>query len=417
MAELYNYQRQALQELIKGKHIIIAPTGSGKGAVAMLWAEAKCKQTGKRKVLVVTTASKSHMNPTDYHIDAERWCAPSFLSSLSSLSVVSWAKFAAWVSEHWGHLDEWVVVLDEIAAVKAGVSSNRGRAFLKLAKYNPSWAGFTATPGENWLHFYPYLQACNLCRNKTQFMHDYANVQTRRGFPEVVSWRHEDRLRYLWGKVSYAPDVSQMLAELPEATHRVVEFKKPQSYTKILKTRQTSSGELLDTTMKLCHTLRQECFTKDKQEWVRDFVENLGDRAVIFYSYIAEGDKLEELVRKALPKSAKVWRIDGRHKDIPTEDTIGERDVVLCQWQSGSEGLNLQYIPYWISTTPTYSYSVSKQAQGRVLRIGTKRPVWYYYLKTTGTIESAIYKALKTKRDFSEANWCIENNIIMEGEE
>lgn len=411
--KMYNYQKQAVQALLGGKHIITAPTGSGKGAISMVYADMACKRTKKNKVLVVTTASKAHMTPTDYELDREKWCGKNLQSSLS---VISWAKFSEWVDTHWGELSEWVVVLDEIAAVKNGVSSKRGRAFLKLAKRNPDWAGFTATPGENWLHFYPYFAATGQVKNKTQFLNRFAQVQTFKGFPEIIGWRDEHALKKMWGNVSYAPDVSQMTRELPRATHKVVEFKKPSAYNKVLKTRQTSSGELIDNVMKLCHTLRQECFTKDKMEWAKDFIENLGENAVIFYSYIDEGDKLEQVISKVLPKGARVWRVDGKHHEVPTEDTAGERDVILCQWQSGSEGLNLHWARYWVSTTPTYSYSTSVQARGRVLRIGSKKPVFYYYLKTKGTIEDDIYKALKHKQDFSAEVWATKNNLIKEEE-
>lgn len=418
MPSLYSYQQESVAQLLAGKHFIIAPTGMGKGAISMVYAAKRCEETGKSKVLVVTTASKAHMVPNDYELDLRQWCpsSPLLKSLSSSLVVISWAKLSAWTNANWKSLDEYVVVLDEIAYAKSGVSSQRGKAFLKLTKRNPDWAGFTATPGESWLHFYPYFTACNLVRNKTSFMAEYANVQTFKGFPEIVGWRNEDKLRRMWAAISYAPDASIALQELPKETHRVVGFSKPKGYSMVLKTRQTIDGEFLDTTMGLCHYLRQLCFTKDKEQWVKDFLENLGERAIIFYSYIEEGDKLENIVSKVLPKGAKVWRIDGRHHKIPTEETCGKRDIVLCQWQSGSEGLNAQYINYWVSTTPNYSYSTSTQARGRIQRIGAKHPKFYYYLKCEGCIESDIYKALHDKRDFATEEWCASNNIITKEE-
>ena len=117
---------------------------------------------------------------------------------------------------------------------------------------------------------------------------------------------------------------------------------------------------------------------------------------------------------KALPKGAKVWRIDGKHHDIPTADTIGEKDMVLCQWQSGSEALNLQFLHYWVAVELCYSYSTANQARGRIRRLGQKHPQWYGYLLTENTIEQDILKCLKEKGEFSEATWCISKNIIKE---
>lgn len=763
MPSLYSHQIDAISQLLAGKHIIIAPTGVGKGAISVKWAEKRCEETGKTKILVVTTASKAHMEPNDFEEDIRTWCKPNFLESLDAFKVISWAKLSAWVDENWGSLSEWAIIFDEClpadtkvmtdkgekelssltvgdrvlsynhsthniecktvtrvikkkapknmyrlllsdgttivstgnhphytqdgyknaknikkgdtlyemysmwegsdtridtktkrsvenkresllfqrmwqnvwnktnektmarqkgrtfwrpcevhdlrktnkcertataksfqllkhksillfyllrqkafrrsikkggrnttqegvstnmdkkprderrkwqiqcstekviskikrgqqrlgdgtssvlgaektripnalqaryrqhllqnrgrvrwskpqqpkdkgkgqeegekirgvrvesvevlklgdikrhklyrdpdnvycidvednhnffangvlthncAYAKAGVSSQRGRAFLKIAKQTPDWSGYTATPGETWLHHYPYFQASGLIRNKTSFLNEYATIQTYKGYPEIVGWRNEDRLKGMWAKISYAPDANKVLSELPEQTHKVITFSKPKGYSTVLKTRQklgsNDPDDFLDTTMGLCHYLRQLCFTKEKQEWIRDFVENLGERLVIFYSYIEEGEQLEKICKKVLPRDTKVWRIDGRHHEIPTEKICGERDVVLCQWQSGSEGINLQYISIWLSVSPTYSYSTSIQARGRVRRIGSKKPVFYYYLKCENCIENDVYKALKNKQDFAEKNWCLSNNLITKGEE
>lgn len=412
MPKLYDYQKQCVAQLLAGKHFIIAGTGLGKGAISMVYAAKRCEETGKSRILVVTTASKAHMSPTDYELDLRKWCpsSPLLKSLSSSLSVISWAKLSAWANANWGSLANYVIIFDEVAAVKAGVSSQRGKAFLKIAKKNPDWAGFTATPGESWLHFYPYMTACGLVRNKTSFLAEYANVQTFKGFPEIVGWRHEDELKDMWSRISYAPDTRRALQELPKETHKVIPLSKPKGYQNVLKTRLTADGEFLDTTMGLMHYIRQLCFTKDKEQWLKDFLENLGERAIIFYSYIAEGDKIEEIATKAVP-DAKIWRIDGRYHDIPTVETIGDKDIIICQWQSGSEGLNAQFVDHWVSTTPNYSYSTSLQARGRIQRIGAKNPKFFWYLKCTDCVEEDIYKALHSKSDFAADAWLIGKGI------
>lgn len=385
--------------------------GSGKNPMSMVWAAHKCEETGKNKIVVVTTASKAKL--TDHWDDLCAFC-PSFSNSLSSFSLLSWHKLRAWVDANWRSLGEYVYVFDEIQRAKAGVSSGMGRAFLKITKRTEDWAGFTGTPGDTWLSFYPYLQACDLVRNKTTFLNTYASMQTYKGYPEIIGWRNEERLKDMWASISYAPDTSKVMAELPDQTHKVVEFKKQPSYNKILKTRTNEDGEFLDTAAAMCAELRRQCFTKDKQEWVKDFVEGLESGCVFFYNFIKTGDTLEEIMQKALPKDAKIWRIDGKHHDIPTADTIGPKDMVLCQWQSGSEALNLQYLHYWCSVEACYSYSTSIQARGRIRRIGQRMPQFYYYLKTTNTIEDDVYKALANKSDFAESNWCVDNNITEE---
>ena len=158
----------------------------------------------------------------------------------------------------------------------------------------------------------------------------------------------------------------------------------------------------------LCAELRRQCFTKEKKQWISDFVESLGQGVVMFYNFIRTGNELEEVVERVLPKGAKIWRIDGKHHDIPTADTIGKYDVVLCQWQSGSEALNLQFLHYWVAVELCYSYSTAIQARGRIKRIGQKNFMRYYYLLTNGTIEQDILKCLKNKSEFSEDVWTAE---------
>ena len=415
MAKLYDFQKQSVSELLSGKSIVVAGCGSGKTAMALVWAEQKCHETGKDKVLIVTTASKSKTG--DFEEEMDEWCSSSFRNSLSSFSVLSWHKLAKWVSQNWKDVSKYVIIFDEIQRGSAGVSSGMGKAFLKITSKNQDWAGFTGTPGDTWLKFYPYFTACGMVKNKTSFLYNYANIQTYKGYPEIIGWRFEDKLRQMWSKISYAPDISKVMSELPSETHKVVEFKKTTSYNKILKTRYNEDGEFLDTAGALCAELRRQCFTKDKQDWVKDFVQDLESGCVFFYNFIKTGDELEKIISKAIPKGAKVWRIDGKHHEIPTSETIGPNDMVLCQWQSGSEALNLQFLHYWCSVEACYSYSTSIQARGRIRRLGQKSPQVYWYLKTDDTIEDAIYDCLHNKGEFSERTWCISNNINVKEED
>ena len=411
MARLFDFQAASINELMAGKHFIVAGCGAGKTAMAVVWANNKCVDTGKRNILVVTTASKSRTG--DFEEEADLWC-PSLRNSLSSFSVLSWHKLRAWVETNWGSLGDYVYIFDEVQRAKAGVSSGMGRAFLKITSQTGDWAGFTGTPGDTWLSFYPYLQACGYVKNKTRFLNDYANVQTYKGYPEIVGWRNEDELKSMWANISYAPDTDRVMSELPEQTHKVFTFRKPTSYNKVLKTRLNADGEFLDTSGALCAELRRQCFTKDKQEWIKDFVDGLESGCVFFYNFIKTGDELERIITPVLHKGARIWRIDGSHHEIPNADTIGPNDMVLCQWQSGSEALNLQFLHYWVAVELCYSYSTANQARGRIRRLGQRHPQWYGYLLTDGTIEQDILSCLKDKGEFSESVWCISKNLIKE---
>lgn len=382
-------------------------TGLGKGFMSLEWA----RRTGRYRVLVVTQASKRDAH--DFESEAQQ-LNQEWYESLSSFEVVSWNGLEKWLKLHHNNLSDYAFIFDEIHRAKRGISSGMGRAFLKITNATHYWTGYTATPGENWLDFYAYFVACKFVRNKTEFVRRFCKVQTFKGFPEIVGYYDEDTLQKWWAAISYAPDTSIVENQLPPATHKVVNFKLPKGYKEVIKTRKDKDGELIETTMGLCHYLRRMCASKAKLEWLSDFIEGLGTNAVIFYNYIEEGDQIEQVVKKVLPKDAKVWRIDGKTHDIPNQSTIGKRDIVLAQWTSGSASINLQFISYWISFTPTYSYTVSIQGRGRIRRIGQSKPQFFYYLKTESGIEKSIYDCLANKKDFSERNWCIDNGISME---
>ena len=402
--ELYPFQRKALANLLGGKKFCIAGTGAGKTSIALHWAKAQ----NKPRVLVVTPASKRDSH--DWENEADAWF-PSWRQSLSSFFVISWQGLGKWWNENKKSLAEYAVIFDETHSAKAGISSQRGTAFLKIAANTDCWTGYTATPGDCWMDFYAYFCACGRIKNKTAFRIRFCNVQTFKGFPEIVGYRETDTLKQWWNEIADTADISEMLAQLPPETHKVIKFDPPKGYKEVLKTRMSREGEFLDTTMGLCCYLRQMCVDEKRLAYIADFIEGLGDRAVLFYNFIKEGEILEETIKKVLPKGAKVWRIDGRSHDIPTEQTCGKRDVILVQWQAGSMGLNLQFVQYWVSVSPTYSYTIFKQAQGRIKRIGQKRNMFFYIMLSCATIEEDIVKCLAQKKDFAQKVWCVQEGI------
>lgn len=420
---LYPYQQTSVEQLLAGKKILYAGMGLGKNPISMVWSAEKCRLTGKHKILVISTPSK--VRTSDHEDDMKDFVGATFYNSLDAFEKTSWHQLYKWVWAHKKDLNDWVVVADEIQRMKAGAGSRMGKSFLHLVSHNEDWAGFTGTPGDRFIDLYAYFQASGLVRSKTQFLQRFCVIQTFKGFPEIIGYREESVLKRWWAQISYAPDTHRALSELPSEQHRVVYFPKPKGYEKVLKMRQKlcSDGTLsedyddfLDNPSKTFQYLRQLCFTKEKQDWLKDFFSDLGEGAVVFYNYRATGNTLEEIAQKALPEGAKVWRIDGSHHEIPTAETIGPRDIVLCQWQSGSEALNLQFLRVWVSVELTYSFSTASQARGRIKRIGQKRSMLFFYLQTKDTIEEDVLKCLHDKSDFSEAVWGIGKGLIKKGE-
>lgn len=408
MLKLYKFQQEAIDELIEGKRLAILPTGAGKTAVMFNW----LKETGKKRVLVVTTPSK--VKSGDMITEAVMWCGQEWVDSLEMFEVVSWYKLKKWCKENNSKLDRWLAVaFDEVAKAK-GYSSGMGVAFRRIADSVIKWSGYTATPGDKWIDLMPYMVAAGEFRNKTEFINRHAIVQNYKGYPEIQRYLDTEHLQDIWDSITTRPDTSQLMKELPSETHKIVEFKAPSGYKKFLKERiDPDTGEYVETAMGVVHKCRQMCFTKEKQEWLSEFIEGLGANCIFFCNYIEEEEKLAEIAKKVLPKGARIWRIDGSHHEIPTAGTIGKYDVVIAHYLSGGEALNLQFMHYWVSVSPNYSLTTSVQARGRIKRIGQKSPMFFYYTYCCATIEEDIMKCLKSKKDFSERVWCAKN---IEGE-
>lgn len=404
--ELYDHQKDAISKLIGGKKFVICGTGMGKTSMMLYW----LKSTGKKKCLIITSAAKAHAH--DIEPEADAWFGSGWRKSLSSFSVISWAIARGtrtqpnWFVQHAKELDDCTIAFDEVHSAKAGISSAQGKVFLQITAHTDFWTGYTATPSTKWIDKYPYFTACKHVRNKTEFLKRFAIVETFRGFPDYVGWNDVSTMEDWWADDSYAPNDKTVKASLPPEKHIGQHFKKPSGYDKVDRTGYDLDGNFIETNSGLRHYLRRMCASKEKMEWIRDFVDGLQTSCVIFYNYVSEGDMLEATIKKD-KTVGKIWRIGGGKHDIPTAQTIYQKDVVLCQWQSGSASLNLQFIDYWVSCTPCDGYIMYVQAKGRIQRIGAKNPKFFYYLKCDGTEEDNIYKNLKERKDFADKEWVI----------
>lgn len=404
-SKLYRFQKQSLSDMfVSGKKFCILPTGAGKTAVMFNW----LKYMNPERVLIVTTASKRDSG--DFEKEADIWCGAGWKNSLVEFEIISWHSLYSWISEHWTTLDEYTYAFDEVHNA-SGANSKMSMAFRGITRRTKSWTGYTATPGDKWIKFAPYFVATNLVRNITCFEGEFTIKKIRPGYAYIMCYRNEEKLEAMWREISTTPDASSVFNELPSETEEIIHFNKPSGYDTIIRNRISEEGKPLDSLMALCHTLRQKCCTTKKLNWVSDFVDGLETNAVFFYNYIDEGNQIIDAIRKKLPKDAKVWRIDGKHHDIPTEETLGPHDMVVAQYSSGSNSLNLQFIHHWVSFSPNYSYTLSIQAKGRIKRIGQQHTMFFYYFKTDDTIEDAIYDCLFNKKDFSEKIWAVEEGL------
>ena len=135
---LYPFQVDTVFALLNNptKHIVVAGVGTGKTAISMVWAQARCTGRGLNKVLVITTASKSKTKDiegrNDFEAEADDFCGRGFRQNLDAFEVVSWNSLHKWVTENKHTVREWVVVADEIQRAK-GWTTRMGKSFIKIS--------------------------------------------------------------------------------------------------------------------------------------------------------------------------------------------------------------------------------------------------------------------------------------------
>lgn len=436
--KLYNYQNKILDAIESGKHLVKADCSAGKTLCSLCWAAC----TGKPNVLVVTTASVRDSRGFEREMDKFCDMFDSWYISLSSFSVVSWSGLNKWLDANWGSLDEWAIIFDEIQRGKAGISSKQGKAMLQICKRTDCWTGWTATPGDKWEDYYAYFTITGYTRTKTEFRKRFCVMQNY-PFPKLLAKKNEEEYMRIKNAIWHEVDSSEMADELPETIHQTIKFKQPTGYKQLMKTHELD-GEFLDNASALAHAARRLCGSKQKLDWLVDFVEGLGSGGIgnkdelcirqssawingadnnvldkirdevkekyhdnnhsvlVFYSYETEREAIEKALKG---KVGKIWNINGKEHDVPMEDTIGKHDVVLAQWQAGAFGLNLQFMNYWVSFSPSYSYTISEQARKRIHRKGQTKICKYWYLVCENTIDEDVYACLKDKKEFDEEMW------------
>lgn len=141
----------------------------------------------------------------------------------------------------------------------------------------------------------------------------------------------------------------------------------------------------------------------EKESALEDFLEGFGDRKlVIFCEYRESIDRVCEL----LTRNSVEWIcLDGRTKDkscwkqFQSDPSI---QVIVCQYQSANAGIDLFAADTILYYEPCLSSNIMEQSRDRIHRIGQSRPCGYVYLLTAGSIEMAIYDALKGYADFGK---------------
>lgn len=167
------------------------------------------------------------------------------------------------------------------------------------------------------------------------------------------------------------------------------------SLTRMSKLRQFCSGFVnVDKTVVSVET--------EKYDVLSDYLDGYEKKLVIFAEFKESIRRIKEVLDK---KQIKHVVLDGAQpnkeiwKDFQNDSTIR---VIVCQYRSANAGIDLYAADTILYFEPTVSSNVLEQSRDRIHRIGQAQKCSYIFFITQGTIEVAIYRALKGFCDFND---------------
>lgn len=201
--------------------------------------------------------------------------------------------------------------------------------------------------------------------------------------------------------------------DVPEQTHRLVHIELTEPQKKRLreiqleypdpivlvgKKHQIENGVLSGDEFN-----RPETFENNKIHKILDLADEF-PRMVVFARYTMQIDQIHAALQLA---GKKVFVLDGRTKDrgnVLSEASSAKEGVFIAQCQV-SAGWELKEWEVMVFASMDYSITNYEQGVGRILRSDKIKKNLYIYLNTTG-IDTAVYKSIMNKKDFSEKVYC-----------
>lgn len=396
----YKYQTDYLQALPKSI-IMSADVGTGKTAMA-LW---HYQSFGvERPLLILAPAAK--VNSGDWERELDRV----FGSEKPSYKVLSYDKFARNPGLHLEY--DMAVIADECHRV-AESQTKRGKAFAMMSKLSDQVILLSATPLPNgWRSAANYGIVFGFVKNKTEFWRRFVREDRSRGFPIILGYNYEDKLKQWWSKVA-KPLARDQAIDLPEAINVPVSIELSKAKFKeyiTIKAKRVLNDEILDSAPLLYARMRQ-WLAPHRIEALEEILEGTDEHVVIFYNYNAEREEILKLLSSKF-KKRQIYEQSGQASTLPKHEDwakLPRSTVTLAQYQSASEAVEMTYASVTVYYSPTYSYKDYYQSRGRTHRNGQSKKTVFYHFRVNGTLDQQVWTALKNKQDFQFALWEADN--------
>lgn len=397
MIELRDYQKKAVARMKNGC-ILNGGVGSGKSLTALYYFFTKnggsfengykpMDDISLKDLYIITTAMKRDKHEWDKEL------APFLMSPDKENSIYKHKV----VIDSWNNIKKYKDVIGAFFIFDEQRVIGRGtwvKSFLKIAKNN-EWVLLSATPGDTWSDYIPVFIANGFYKNRTEFEREHCVYSRFTNYPKIEKYIGEGKL------LKHRNDILVNMDFKRETVKHYLdcftEYNIPM-YKDLMRKRWNLYEEKpIENAAELCYLLRRVVNSDEsKSEMVLEILED-HERAIIFYNYDYELEILKSLI---YPKGTVVAEWNGhKHEEVPKT----KKWVYLVQYSAGNEGWNCTTTDTVIFYSLNYSYRIMTQAAGRIDRLNTPyKDLYYYNLKTYSSIDMAIVRALKSKKNFNE---------------
>jgi hypothetical protein len=271
------------------------------------------------------------------------------------------------------------------------------KAFLKIVKSN-KWIILSATAGDTWSDYIPVFIANGFYKNRSEFIREHVVYSRFSKFPKIDRYLGTGKLLNLRDHILIDMDFERPTTQHHEDVYCEYDIPK---YKEAMRTRwDPYKNEPIQQASGLCYVLRRIVNEDESRQVAVCEIFEKHPKLIIFYNFDYE---LELLKGIHYGDDVKVSEWNGHaHEPIPDSDSW----VYLVQYTAGAEGWNSIKTDTIVFFSQNYSYKVMQQASGRIDRLNTPfRDLYYYHLKSRASIDLAIGKALREKKQFNESRW------------
>lgn len=431
MIKLYDYQKEHIKQAVEsGQNINLSDVGTGKTFSGIGTFLELRKAQGFNKLLIVCLASKV----SDFASDAlELGLNVTALDKgtkrnrelLGASKRVSISFESSW---RLTELKSWVdsrtmILIDESHKVK-NPTSKVGFFMRELSED----AGFTylmtATPITNgkleeWYNQLYIAGKTSITYKEFKKRYTIEELQStkvaggrERYFNQIVGYKNQAEINQIVEQASVYQ--KRELSDNMKPIFIKYKTKKPTMYGKIQKQRvlQLDDGTIkeYDSTSSIYHALRQlssgvlngigKTIKKDKLDRLKDLLDTLDERVVIFYTYDCELFAITELLT-SLKRPFSEYNGTVHDKEAFTNNHNG---VQLVQYKAGSTGVNgFQIASVCVFFSQPSGSTEYIQAVGRINRIGQKKQPVIYELIAQNSVEEKVSALIADGKDITDA--------------